>query len=97
MQKGDIMKTPPIRSIALLLTLFGASTTQAHMPYVLPTLFDVAKVTISPSSRPLPKTPSCPKSRCATRLSIWSVQTAKTCRSGRSCGKEVWQDTQRVP
>lgn len=43
MQKGDIMKTPPIRSIALLLTLFGASTTQAHMPYVLPTLFDVGK------------------------------------------------------
>lgn len=37
------MKTPPTRSIALLLTLFGASTTQAHMPYVLPTLFDVGK------------------------------------------------------
>ncbi len=37
------MKTPPIYSIALLLTLVGASTAQAHMPYVLPTLFDVGK------------------------------------------------------
>lgn len=43
MQKGDIMKTSPTRSIALLLTLLGASTTQAHMPYVLPTLFDVGE------------------------------------------------------
>ncbi|MDO7837477.1 DUF4198 domain-containing protein [Sphingobium sp. HBC34] len=37
------MKTSPIHSIALLLTLAGASTAQAHMPYVLPTLFDVGK------------------------------------------------------
>ena len=37
------MKFRPIRAAAALLTLTGATATQAHMPYVLPTLFDVGK------------------------------------------------------
>lgn len=37
------MKPSLCRSAALLLTLVGASAAQAHMPYVLPTLFDLGK------------------------------------------------------
>lgn len=37
------MKPLYVRSAALVLTIIGASTGQAHMPYVLPTLFDVGK------------------------------------------------------
>jgi uncharacterized GH25 family protein len=37
------MKPLRFRSAALLLTLIGASAAQAHMPYVLPTLFDLGK------------------------------------------------------
>lgn len=37
------MKPLRFRSAALLLALIGASTAQAHMPYVLPTLFDLGK------------------------------------------------------
>lgn len=43
MQKGDIMKLSFYRSAALLLTLAGTTATQAHMPYVLPTQFDLGK------------------------------------------------------
>ncbi|MCI4590976.1 DUF4198 domain-containing protein [Sphingobium sp. BYY-5] len=37
------MKPSRFRAAALLLTLTGATVAQAHMPYVLPTLFDVGK------------------------------------------------------
>ncbi|NWK97731.1 DUF4198 domain-containing protein [Sphingobium lactosutens] len=37
------MKILRFRSAVLLLTLIGASAAQAHMPYVLPTLFDLGK------------------------------------------------------
>ncbi|HUD90831.1 DUF4198 domain-containing protein [Sphingobium sp.] len=37
------MKPTRFRSAALLLPLLGASAAQAHMPYVLPTLFDLGK------------------------------------------------------
>jgi uncharacterized GH25 family protein len=37
------MNISQIRSVALLLTLAGASAARAHMPYVLPTQFDVGK------------------------------------------------------
>lgn len=37
------MKPLRFRSAALLLTFIGASAAQAHMPYVLPTLFDLGK------------------------------------------------------
>lgn len=37
------MKPLRFRSAVLLMTLAGASAAQAHMPYVLPTLFDVGK------------------------------------------------------
>lgn len=37
------MKPLRFRSAALLLSFIGASAAQAHMPYVLPTLFDLGK------------------------------------------------------